>query len=151
MDRRLLDYNPESESFEAGAIARDESEWRGATDTEAVFGEADEMVPMPVCDQDGNTACTELRHPHAKLRRVTARIDDDGLGRGSLGPNDVAVRPDRSERKLVDAERHRFLCQLPRRPFDWSRRSARVTRRIALPVAQPESRGTTKSAPSFRT
>lgn len=43
MDRRLLDYNPESESFEAGAIARDESEWRGATDTEAVFGEADEM------------------------------------------------------------------------------------------------------------
>jgi hypothetical protein len=43
MNRRLLDYNPESETFEAGAIARDESEWRGATDTEAVFGEADEM------------------------------------------------------------------------------------------------------------
>ena len=43
MDRRLLDYNPESETFEAGAVARDESEWRGATDTEAVFGEADEM------------------------------------------------------------------------------------------------------------
>ena len=43
MDRRLLDYNPESETFEAGAIAQGESEWRGATDTEAVFGEADEM------------------------------------------------------------------------------------------------------------
>ena len=43
MDRRLLDYNPESEAFQAGAIARDESEWCGATDTEAVFGEADEM------------------------------------------------------------------------------------------------------------
>jgi hypothetical protein len=43
MDRRLLDYNPESETFEAGEITRDESEWRGATDTQAVFGEADEM------------------------------------------------------------------------------------------------------------
>jgi hypothetical protein len=43
MDRRLLDYNPESETFEAGTVTRDESEWRGATDTEAVFDEADEM------------------------------------------------------------------------------------------------------------
>ena len=43
MDRRLLDYNPESETFEAGAIAQGESEWRGATDTEAVLGEADEL------------------------------------------------------------------------------------------------------------
>jgi hypothetical protein len=43
MNRWLLDYNPESEMFEAGAVARDESKWRGATDTEAVFGEADEM------------------------------------------------------------------------------------------------------------
>jgi hypothetical protein len=43
MNRRLLDYNPESEMFEAGAVARDESEWRGATDTDAVFVEADEM------------------------------------------------------------------------------------------------------------
>lgn len=44
MDRRLLDYNPESEAFEAGAITRDESGWWGATTSpEAVFGEADEM------------------------------------------------------------------------------------------------------------
>ena len=43
MDRRLLEYNPESEAFEAGALTRDESEWRGATSTDAVFGEADEM------------------------------------------------------------------------------------------------------------
>ena len=43
MDRRLLDYNPESETFEAGTIKLRESEWRGATDTEAVFDEAAEM------------------------------------------------------------------------------------------------------------
>ena len=43
MDRRLLDYNPESETFEAGTIKRGEREWRGATDTEAVFDEAAEM------------------------------------------------------------------------------------------------------------
>jgi hypothetical protein len=43
MDRRLLDYDPESETFEAGVVTRDESEWRGATDTESVFGEADEL------------------------------------------------------------------------------------------------------------
>jgi hypothetical protein len=43
MDRRLLDYNPETETFEAGTITRDEREWRGATSTEAVFSEADEM------------------------------------------------------------------------------------------------------------
>ena len=43
MDRRLLDYNPESETFEAGTITLGEREWRGATDTEAVFDEAAEM------------------------------------------------------------------------------------------------------------
>ena len=44
MDRRLLDYTPESEAFEAGAIAQSESEWSGGTSAEeAVFGEVDEM------------------------------------------------------------------------------------------------------------
>lgn len=43
MDRRLLDYNPELETFEAGTIKLGEREWRGATDTEAVFDEAAEM------------------------------------------------------------------------------------------------------------
>jgi hypothetical protein len=43
MDRRLLDYNPETEIFEAGAFAFDESQWPGGTSAESVFSEADEM------------------------------------------------------------------------------------------------------------
>jgi hypothetical protein len=44
MDRRLLDYSPESETFEAGAIAQSESEWPGGTSAEEeVFGELEEM------------------------------------------------------------------------------------------------------------
>lgn len=44
MDRRLLDYSPESEAFEAGAIAQSESEWPGGTSAEEeVFGELEEM------------------------------------------------------------------------------------------------------------
>jgi len=43
MDRRLLDYNPETEIIEARAFAFDESEWPGGTSAEAVFSEADEM------------------------------------------------------------------------------------------------------------
>ena len=44
MDRRLLDYSPESEAFEAGAIAQSESEWSAGTSAgEEVFSEVDEM------------------------------------------------------------------------------------------------------------
>lgn len=44
MNRRLLDYTPESEAFEAGAIAQSESEWSGGTSAEEeVFGEVNEM------------------------------------------------------------------------------------------------------------
>lgn len=43
MDRRLLDYSPESEAFEAGAIGQSESEWSGEASAEEVWGEIDEM------------------------------------------------------------------------------------------------------------
>jgi len=43
MDRRLLEYNPETEAFEAGAIERGESERSSATSPAEELGEADEM------------------------------------------------------------------------------------------------------------
>jgi hypothetical protein len=43
MDRRLLDYSPESEAFDAGAIERGESEWSGEASAEEVFGEFEEL------------------------------------------------------------------------------------------------------------
>ena len=39
-------------------------------------------------------------------RRVAARVDDDRLRRAALGPDEVAVRPDRAERELFDDGRH---------------------------------------------
>src|SRR5258705_7210040 len=43
MDRKLLEYNPETEAFEAGAIQRGDSEWSGAASAGETFDEAGEM------------------------------------------------------------------------------------------------------------
>lgn len=81
MDRRLLDYNPESETFEAGAITRDESEWRGATDTQAVFGEADEMELAAELLEVANEAGLE--------RFLGDLIDRGGQAVGRVAPTAV--------------------------------------------------------------
>ena len=48
----------------------------------------------------------DTRELEPQLGGVTARIDDDGLGRTSLGAHDVAVRADRTHLVTVDDERH---------------------------------------------
>ena len=44
---------------------------------------------------------------------VAARVDDDGLRRGTVGAHDVAVRADRAQLVAVDGERH-YLDEEPR-------------------------------------
>ena len=69
-------------------------------------GDTEQMVEMAMRDEDRGALRTEPSERQPDLGRVTARVDDDGLARAGLGPDDVAVRPDRSERELIDAQRH---------------------------------------------
>jgi hypothetical protein len=74
MNRRLLDYVPESEAFEAGTIARDESEWSDGTGAREAFGEFDEM---------------ELA---AELLEVTSEAEFDGFLGGLIDRVGVVAR-----------------------------------------------------------
>ena len=87
-------------------------------------GHAEQMVEVSVRDEDRRAFRSETRQREAQLGRIAARVDDDRLRRAELGADDVAVRPDGSERELFDAE-HGGACQLPRRPAACSPRSRR--------------------------
>ena len=89
------------------------------------IGDAQQVVEVPVRHEDPGTACAETRQRQTQLGRVAARIDDDGLVGADGRSHDVAVRAHRSERQLVDAERHRVRVQLPRRASDPPLRAAR--------------------------
>ena len=61
---------------------------------------------MAVGDQDRGAAGAHPRELEPELSRIAAGVDDDRLGDAAVGPNDVAVRPDRTELVRVDCERH---------------------------------------------
>src|SRR5204863_3442891 len=69
-------------------------------------GDAAEMIPVPVRDQDRRTARPESGELEAQARCLGAGIDDDRLGRAALGANDVTVRPGASEWICIDDEAH---------------------------------------------
>ena len=99
------------------------------------FGEirdAEEVVEVPVRHEDPDTACAEARQRETQLGRVTARIDDDGLVAAYGCPHDVAVGAHRSERQLVDAERHRFGLS--------SRAAGRIARSVQLGAGRSDRR-----------
>ena len=88
-------------------------------------GDAEEVVPVPVGHEDRSARRAEAGQGQAQLGRVAARVDHGGLLGGGVRADDVAVRPHRSERELVDAQRHRRHPQLPRRPSDCWRAARR--------------------------
>ena len=66
--------------------------------------DAHEMVPVAVRHEDCRARRPEPRQLEPQLGGISARIDHHGLLGGCLGANDVAVRSDRSERKLFDPQ-----------------------------------------------
>ena len=52
----------------------------GRTRALGEVGDADEVIPVPVRDEDRRARRTEPREQEPELGRVAARIDDDGLG-----------------------------------------------------------------------
>ena len=69
-------------------------------------GDAPEVVEVPVRDQDRGAARAHAGELEPELRGIAAGVDDDRLGRAPVGPDDVAVRPERAELVRVDRERH---------------------------------------------
>ena len=123
--------NPSQQSYTASLYAKGLDKILGKVGEEATElavagkgGDPDQVVPVSMRDEDRHTAGTQLREPKTKLGRTAARIDDDGLSVDARS-HDVAVRPDRSERKLFDAQRHVRARQLPRLPPACSRRARR--------------------------
>jgi hypothetical protein len=74
------------------------------------LGEAEDVIDVAVRHEDRRTARAERCEPEPKLRRRAAWIDDDCLGRRSVGAYDVAVRRERAERELFDDRRHDREC-----------------------------------------
>ncbi len=87
-------------------------------------GHAQQMVEVPMRDEDPRAARAEACERETQLGGVAARIHDGRLGRSRVGTDDVAIRADRSERQLFDAE-HDGVRQLSRRPAAWSPRARR--------------------------
>jgi hypothetical protein len=71
-------------------------------------GDAAEVVPVAVRDQDRDAARFHLGQLEADRAGVRARIDDHRLGRSGTA-DEVAVRPDRAEGKLPDVQAHGWL------------------------------------------
>ena len=65
---------------------------------------------MPVRDKDRRAPRTERRERQSDLRGRPARIHHQRLGGVSPGPDDIAVRRERSEGELVDDRRHDREC-----------------------------------------
>ena len=76
------------------------------------IGDAAEVVPVAVRDQDRHALRPRARQLEAKLRRVSAGIDDDRLGRVAARADDVAVRPDRSDLVTIDGKAHGVVSLL---------------------------------------
>ena len=72
------------------------------------LGEAEDVVPVRVRDQDPAACRSHARQLQADRGRVAARIDDGRLRRAALQPHDVAVRADRAQLVAVDDESHRL-------------------------------------------
>ena len=70
-------------------------------------GDAEQVVEVAVRDEDPRAARPEPSERQPQLGRVAARIDDRCLRRAGVAADDVAVRPHRTERELVDAKPHR--------------------------------------------
>ena len=68
-------------------------------------GDAAEVVPVAVRDQDRGALGPALRQLEPDLGRVRARVDDDRLGRAGVA-DEVAVRPDRAELEARDVKGH---------------------------------------------
>ena len=71
-------------------------------------GDAAEVIPVPVRDEDRGAAGAEARELEPDLGRVAARIDDDRLVRAGP-PDEVAVRPDRAELEARDVQAHQAV------------------------------------------
>ena len=69
-------------------------------------GDPDEVVEVPVGDEDRDAPRAEGCEPESDLGGVAARIDDDGLGRTDAFAHEVTVRPHGTERESVDDRRH---------------------------------------------
>ena len=68
-------------------------------------GDAAEVVPVAVRDEDRDALGPALGQLEPDLGRVRARIDDDRLGRAGVA-DEVAVRPDRAELEARDVKGH---------------------------------------------
>ena len=69
-------------------------------------GDAAEVVPVAVRNQDRNANGAESGQLALELDRVAAGIDDDRFRRRRRLPDDVAIRPDRAELVAIDREAH---------------------------------------------
>ena len=74
---------------------------------------------MRVRDEDPGARRAHPGELEPQRRRVAAGVDHDRLGGAALGPDDVAVRPERAELVGVDDEGHPAIecnegaCALP--------------------------------------
>ena len=64
------------------------------------------MVVVAMRQQDRGARSTGPSEIESDLGRFGTRVDDDRLGRGPVGANEIAIRPDLAERELVNGERH---------------------------------------------
>ena len=73
------------------------------------LGDASEVVPVSVGDQDRDAADADPGELQPELRRVPTRVDNDRFAGRLRGTYDVAVRPDRAELVAIDDQGHRTL------------------------------------------
>ena len=69
-------------------------------------GDAEQVVEVAVGDEDPRAARPEPGERQSQLGRLAARVDDRRLRGAGVASDDVAVRPHRTERELLDAKRH---------------------------------------------
>ena len=74
------------------------------------IGETEDMVEVAVRDEDRCAPRAEGGEVEADLGGGPTRVDDDGVGSGSIRADDVAVRPQGAEWELVDDGRHAREC-----------------------------------------
>ena len=69
-------------------------------------GDAEEVIPMAVRDQDRRALRAECGELEPQLPGIAARVDHDRFAGTSGAADDVAVRPDRAKLVAVDDDAH---------------------------------------------
>ena len=105
-DVRRVRANPELRGRRLQLLALALGHVHGCTGPLGEVGDAPEVVEVPVRDQDRGAAGAHARELETELGGIAAGVYDNRLRDTAIGPDDVAVRPQRAELVRVDRERH---------------------------------------------